>query len=290
MGRLPAARRESDRLRDRDITADVLAKDERATQDPVGSCAEVEVDQRGGFGRRPADEHGPTWRGAELGDVGEFGRNDIKAPGPRIDRSQRPDAIADEARNQAIGGLERVGRHAELPLRSPEFGVHRVKRFDRSVALAIEIPPARTSVRYEIKIPVRRPFWLEHRLVRSARDSARVSDCPIRKNVPDPDLGRHPWHIGMAPGQPGHAFSVGTETRRRIEVVARNKNLGSGHAGEVDVDQRRDRLTCTAVILSDANHVIPAAVDDAIRITQRVRSDAGGTGVIGPGGKPSSWR
>ena len=37
MGRLPASSREGDRLRDRDITTDVLAKDERATQPPGAS-------------------------------------------------------------------------------------------------------------------------------------------------------------------------------------------------------------------------------------------------------------
>src|SRR5271165_2129651 len=97
MGRLPAARRESDRLRDRDVTSDVLAKDERATQDPMRSRVQVEVDERGGFGPRTADEHDPPWSGAELGDVGEFGRNDVEALGPRIDPNQRPDAVADEA-------------------------------------------------------------------------------------------------------------------------------------------------------------------------------------------------
>src|SRR5580704_5284444 len=97
MGCLPAAGRESDRMGGRDIPADVLAKDERATQDAVSSVVQVEVDERGRFGRRPTDEHHPTGSGAELGYVSKFGRNDVAALGPRIDPSQGPDAVADEA-------------------------------------------------------------------------------------------------------------------------------------------------------------------------------------------------
>ena len=76
----------------------------------------------------------------------------------------------------------------------------------------------------------------------------------------------------MAPGQPGQAVSVGAEAWRRIEVVTRDENLGRRRAGEVDASQRRDRLSCPGVILPDANHAPPAAVDDAIRVPQRARS------------------
>src|ERR1700688_2539595 len=79
----------------------------------------------------------------------------------------------------------------------------------------------------------------------------------------------------MAPGQPGHAVSVGAETWRRIEVVPRDENLGGGRTGEVDAGQRSDRLPCSGVILPDANHASPAAVYDAIRVPQRIRSGAG---------------
>ena len=63
----------------------------------MSSLVQLEVDERGGFRRRPADERDPPWSGAELGDVGEFGWNDVEALGPRIDPNQRPDAVADEA-------------------------------------------------------------------------------------------------------------------------------------------------------------------------------------------------
>jgi hypothetical protein len=97
MGRLPAAGWESDRLGGRNVATDFLAKDERATQDAVSSVVQVEIDERRGLRRRPADEHGPPSTGTELGYVSKFGRNDVAALGPRIDTNQRPDAVADEA-------------------------------------------------------------------------------------------------------------------------------------------------------------------------------------------------
>jgi hypothetical protein len=63
----------------------------------VRSLVQVEVDERRGFRRRPADEHGPPESRAELGDVSKIGRYDVEALGPRIDPSQGPDTVADEA-------------------------------------------------------------------------------------------------------------------------------------------------------------------------------------------------
>ena len=97
MGGLPAACRKSDRLGGRNVAADVLANDERVTQNAVRSIVQVEADDGGGFGRRPTDEHGPPWSGADLGYVSKFGRNDVEALRPRIDTSQRPDTVANEA-------------------------------------------------------------------------------------------------------------------------------------------------------------------------------------------------
>ena len=42
----PAARRENDWLGGRNIATDLLAKDERATQDAMSSVVQVEVDER----------------------------------------------------------------------------------------------------------------------------------------------------------------------------------------------------------------------------------------------------
>ena len=189
-----------------------------------------------------------------------------------------PGAVPHETCDQARGGFEGVGRHAELPLRASEFGLHRRHGLDRPVALAIEIPPARTSIRDEIKIAVRRPFRLEHQLVPPARDAARISDCPVLKNVADPRLGRHPGHVGVAPREPGQAASVGAETRRRIEVVSRDEHPGRGASGKVDGDERRDRLARAAMILPDADHAPPATIDDSIGVAQRIRRAACGNG------------
>jgi hypothetical protein len=50
MGRLPTAYWKSDRLGGRNVAADVLAKDERMTQNAVRSVVQVEADDGGGFG------------------------------------------------------------------------------------------------------------------------------------------------------------------------------------------------------------------------------------------------
>ena len=97
MGRLPAAYRKSDRLGGRNVAADVLAKDERVTQNAVRSVVQVEADDGGGCGRRPTDEHDPPRSGADLDYVSKFGRNDVEALRPRIDTNQRPDTVANEA-------------------------------------------------------------------------------------------------------------------------------------------------------------------------------------------------
>src|ERR1700722_10620805 len=97
MGRPPAARRENDWLGGRNVATDLLAKEERATQDAVSSVVQVEVDERRGFRRRPADEHDPPGSGAELGYVSKFDRYDVEALRLRIDPSQGLDAVADEA-------------------------------------------------------------------------------------------------------------------------------------------------------------------------------------------------
>ena len=97
MGRLPAARGENDWLGGRNVATDLLAKDERATQDAMSSVVQVEVDERRRLRRRPADEHDPPGSGAELDYLSKIGRNDLEALGPRIDPSQGPDAVADEA-------------------------------------------------------------------------------------------------------------------------------------------------------------------------------------------------
>src|ERR1700677_849039 len=97
MGRLPPARRENDWLGGRNVATDLLAKDERPTQDAVSSVVQVEVDERRGLRRRPADEHDPPGSSAELGYVSKIGRNDLEALGPRIHPSQGPDAVSDEA-------------------------------------------------------------------------------------------------------------------------------------------------------------------------------------------------
>ena len=87
----------------------------------------------------------------------------------------------------------------------------------------------------------------------------------------------------MTPGKPGQAVSVGAETRRRIEVVSRDENPRRSSPGKVDSDEGRDRLACAGMILPDTDHARAAAVDNSIRVAQRVRGACGN-------GRNRAWR
>ena len=69
--------------------------------------------------------------------------------------------------------------------------------------------------------------------------------------------------------------SIRTETRRRVEVVSGGEYPASIVLLEIQPHQRIDRLAARyGVVLSDADHPAPAAIEDAVRIAQiRVRGD-----------------
>ena len=60
------------------------------------------------------------------------------------------------------------------------------------------------------------------RSIRAGRRRPRPgrSSVPVVATVGHPELGAVPRHLRMAPGQPRKPRSVGTESRRRVEVVA----------------------------------------------------------------------
>ena len=169
-----------------------------------------------------------------------------------------------------IGGLEGISRHAELPLRPSELGVHRRHGLDRAIALAIKIPPARAPIRYEIEVAARRPFRLKNRFTGSARDLSRMLDLAIGREIADPEFRRHPRHVRVIPAQPRETVSIRAKPRRRIKIGARNKGALRARAREVDADKRVDHLPVTDMVFSDADQAVAASVDDAIGIAQGV--------------------
>ena len=283
---LAARGREGDRPRDGNIGPHFIAEDGRAPDDPVSPGAEVELDEGRRFGGRAGQEHRPSWAGMELREAREGERDRIEALGPKIEPGQPPDAVLDEAADDPLRRVERVGRHREIPLRLAELGLHRRQRLDRAVALAIEVPPAAAAVRNEIEIAVGRPTRLEHRFVRPARDPARLGHRAIDLDLADPRLGGDPRHVGMIPGEPGQALAIRAYTRRRVEVVARDEDLGRRlSAGEVDARQRVDHLTGACVVFVDADQAAVPPIDHAVGVAQRACRDRcrgeGARGVAG---------
>src|SRR6266849_6390514 len=75
----------------------------------------------------------------------------------------------------------------------------------------------------------------------------------------------------MIPGQTGQAPAIRTETRRRVEVVARDEDPGRLSAREVDARQRIDRLTGAGVVFVDADEAAAPPVDHTVGVAQRAR-------------------
>src|SRR5215213_8470149 len=99
----------------------------------------------------------------------------------------------------------------QTPIRHPELGLHRAERLDLPVnGGAIDIPPA-GPVRDEVKRPVRRPFRLEDRFVRTAGDQTRVLGHAIVVQVGEPKLGAVPRHVWVVPGEPGQPRALRAE-------------------------------------------------------------------------------
>src|SRR6516165_1954671 len=100
----------------------------RAPNHPVGPCIQIQIDEGGRFGRRPADEYGSSWAGAQLRYIRESGRDWIKAFGACVNLGQIPFAVLEETAKEPLCALERVGRHTRSPLRPSKFsfpGRHR---------------------------------------------------------------------------------------------------------------------------------------------------------------------
>ena len=52
-----------------------------------------------------------------------------------------PDSLTGKSTNDAVRGLESIGRHGKQPLWSPEFVIPRTDRLRLVVAVAVQVPP-----------------------------------------------------------------------------------------------------------------------------------------------------
>ena len=196
----------------------------RAPNYPVGPCSQIQIDKGGRFGWRPADECCSSRAGAQLRYVRETCRDWIKAFGACVKLGQIPIAVLKETANEPLCAFERVSRHTKSPLRPPKFSFPRRHWFERTVLLAIKIPPPFASVGDEVEIAIWRPFRLEQCFIRSTRNSASISKHTVVFYLTNPGLGRNPRHIGVIPGQPNQTIAVWIQAGCRIEVVPARKN------------------------------------------------------------------
>ena len=243
----------------------------RAPNYSVGPCIQIQIDEGGRFGRRPADKYDPSRARAKLRYICETGRDWIKPFGARVKLGQIPFAVLKETANEPLCALERVGRHTKSPLRPSKFSFPGRHRFERTGSLAIEIPPPLASVRDEVEIAVRRPFRLEQCLIRSTRNSASISEHTVVFYLTNPGLRRDPWHIGVIPGQPSQTVAVRTQAGCRIEVVPAREDLWFPCARDVYANQSVDDLTGNCMVFAHANDATALAVNDAICISKRTR-------------------
>src|SRR5580700_143446 len=177
----------------------------------VGRCIQIQIDEGGRFGRRPADKYDPSRARAKLRYIRESGRDWIKAFGACVKLGQIPFAVLKETADEPPWALERIGRQTKSPLRPSKFSFPGRHRFERTGSLAIEIPPSFASVRDEVEIAVRRPFRLEQCLIRSPCNSPIISQHPVVIYLTNPSLRRDPWHVGVIPGQPNQTVAIRTQ-------------------------------------------------------------------------------
>ena len=205
--------------------------------------------------------------------VGDFGVGQIERRQrlrPRVQARQMPDAVLRVRADDPLGRCERVGGHAEDPLRHPELGGQVGQLLDASGPPAVKIPPAR-AVGDEVEHAVRRPLRLEDRFVEAAGDQLGPAERAVGQHVRDPQLAAVPRHVRVIPGQPGQPRAVGAEARVGIEIVARHQHLPAGrvavhaHAGD-----RVDRLAAgDRVVFAHADQPAAAAIDDRVGVAQR---------------------
>src|SRR5688572_15445087 len=68
----------------------------------------------------------------------------------------------------------------------------------------------------------------------------------------------------MAPRQPRQLRTIGTESRRRVEVVPAGNDVSSRTAAQRNADQRVDRLAGAGVVLANADQATSARIDGVV--------------------------
>ena len=142
---------------------------------------------------------------------------------------------------------ERIGRHAEHPLRQPELRRHRRQRLRRPRVRARSGRDSTSpSDRTRTRSLCRRATIRAGRSIPPPRRRSAAARRPRRRRsiVGEVQRGAVPRHVGMIPGEPDQPVAVGRQPRRAEEIVPADQHapgLGAATA-EIDGDDGVDRL------------------------------------------------
>ena len=275
--RLAARGRELHALDAREVVGDAqvgaLENVGRLLQDRVPAGGKVEHDDAGGMIGGAGAKHHPITRGPHRAEFRERRVEREQSAVAEVEHGEPPKSGLGTRADDAIGPGEGVGRRRERPLRQSELRRHRRQRprRPRRQFEAIEVPPAGTIGHEHDARAVGRPFRLEDRFRRPARDQPGFAERAMLADFGEVEHGAVPRHVGMIPSEPGEPFSVGRQPRRRVEVVPAREHasgtlpaLGRVGGGEVDGDDGIDRLAGDRVILAHAEPALAARVDHAV--------------------------
>ncbi len=165
--------------------------------------------------------------------------------------------------------IETVCRHAEEPLRLAELRFERMQR-EHFVAIdTVQVPPA-AAVRYDMQFSRGRPGGLKQRLRHPCCNATRRADAPFFADVGKPQLRGVPRHVRMVPRQPRETASVGTQARRRKEIVS-VRDSGQRAGIEIDCSEEVERLvTARPMVFAHGDQPPTADVLDRIGIAKAV--------------------
>ena len=117
------------------------------------SALEIKSNNRSRLGWGAGTEYCLFGRDAQVPNFAEGSFNLLKIAGSAVKDGQVPDPLAGISTNDAICGVESIGRHGKQPLRSAELAIPRTDKLYLIAAGAVQVPPL-VSIGDEIKLTI----------------------------------------------------------------------------------------------------------------------------------------